>query len=258
MSKQTVKNVKLNQTELEQTMKERMEIKPDPSAIPNLDELFKKTQKLLLECQNDLKDVEKEENELTREIDKLEKNKDTCEKELLTFKKEKLDVTEQLTVLEKEITACNNDEEKQEIIKMKDELNELSKQIDQDYLEKENQINQLKKEIKIKTKKIKNEMEPLKKRRSEIETRITRKYLMEIPKNIIDLMLEKCRFENLERLRGMFNMLKPVQQGLVDIESAQKNFNEKLNNEYVYPKFGGKAEFEKQMANESKIKSKKK
>lgn len=92
-----------------------------------------------------------------------------------------------------------------------------------------------------------------KRKRSEIEKDITRQYLMDVPKNMIDLMLDDKRDENLEKIKKMFDMLRTVQTGKVNIETAQQLFNEKLNNEYVYPKFGSKEEFEKAMAKGAKI-----
>lgn len=65
---------------------------------------------------------------------------------------------------------------------------------------------------------------------------------------IINLMLEPERYENLEKLLDMFDNLKKVKQGKVSVQDAHKNWCEKMNQEYVYSKHGGKQNFEKKMA----------
>lgn len=81
-----------------------------------------------------------------------------------------------------------------------------------------------------------------------VETKICVKYNTQIPIKIINLMLEEQRYDNLDKLLDMFDRLKDVQKGKADIVQAQQSFGEKLNEQYVYPKFGGKEGFEKKMA----------
>lgn len=84
-----------------------------------------------------------------------------------------------------------------------------------------------------------------------VETQICQKYNNEIPIKIINLMLEEdpqTRYDNLADLMDMFDRLRGVKEGRTEIVQAQQAFNEKLNEKYVYPKFGGKEAFEKKMA----------
>jgi hypothetical protein len=89
-------------------------------------------------------------------------------------------------------------------------------------------------------------------KRKKTETRLSQKYNNDISSaKIISLMLADDRYENLDRLLDMFDRLEEVKKGRVEINDAQRNFGEKLNEKYVYPKFGGKEEFEKKMAEEA-------
>jgi hypothetical protein len=103
------------------------------------------------------------------------------------------------------------------------------------------------------------EMQELeKKNRSEFEKILTHKYYEDISSiKIINLMLEPERYENLEKLLDMFERLKNVKSGKLNIQDAHKNWCEKMNEEYVYSKHGGKENFEKVMRetqNKSKTK----
>jgi chromosome segregation ATPase len=182
----------------------------------------------------------------------LEKNKLENENQIKELENEKKEIEYQL----QELSEPENNEI-DDIIELKEDMKNLLKKIENEKNEFEQNIKEIQKKIREEKKNIKDPMEKVKKQRSDIEGMITRKYLMEMPKNIIDLMLEKDRDANFVKLNGMFNMLRPVQNGSVDIETAQQSFNEKLNNEYVYPKFGGKEGFEKAMANEANINAKK-
>lgn len=100
------------------------------------------------------------------------------------------------------------------------------------------------------------EMQNLEKtNKKEFEKILTHKYYEKIESiKIINLMLEPERYENLEKLLDMFDNLKKVKQGKTDIQNAHKNWCEKMNEEYVYSKHGGKANFEKKMAEMEKEK----
>jgi len=83
--------------------------------------------------------------------------------------------------------------------------------------------------------------------KKEFEKILAHKYMSDIPLSIINLMLEEQRYEHLERLLNMFDQLRKIKKGDVNIEDAQKNFSEQLNEEYLYKKFGSKENFEKKM-----------
>jgi uncharacterized Ntn-hydrolase superfamily protein len=93
------------------------------------------------------------------------------------------------------------------------------------------------------------EMQQLEKtNRKEFEKILTHKYYSDISSiKIINLMLEPARYENLEKLLDMFERLKQVKNGNLNIQDAHKNWCEKMNEEYVYSKHGGKENFEKVM-----------
>ncbi len=82
--------------------------------------------------------------------------------------------------------------------------------------------------------------------KNEFEKILTHKYHENIPSfKIINLLLEPERYENLDKLLDMFERLKNIKNGNLDIQKAHKDWCEKMNEEYVYPKHGGKANFEK-------------
>jgi chromosome segregation ATPase len=255
---QNLSNVQLNKDEMDHYMKEAMSIKADPNVIPDMDKLYKKVQKMGEECKMVLKDIEPEERKLEKETKRLEKYKLENETELERMEKEKEEVTEQLKdldALENEEIENNEskDQEESDAMKdLKDELEELLDQIEKD----KTKIKQNLKEIKQQTKSMKEPIEKLKKYRDNIEGAITRKYIIDegIPVKLIGLMLEKERDKHLADFKNMCNVLKPVKKGQVNVDTAKKNFDEGLAGEYVYPKFGGKEQFEKVMANESTTK----
>jgi DNA repair exonuclease SbcCD ATPase subunit len=259
---QYLSNVQLDKEEMDHYMKEAMSVKADPKAIPDMDKLYKKVQKLGDECRYVLKELETEERKFEKEIKRLEKYKLENESELERMEKEKDEVTEQLkelNILENEDARDNeskNQDEVNAIKELKNELEELLDQIEKD----KTKVKQNLKEIKQETKNMKDPKEQLKKRRDEIEGAITRKYITDesIPIKLIGLMLEKERDKHLEDFKKMCDVLKPVKKGQINIDTAKKCFDEGLAGEYVYPKFGGKEQFEKVMANESATKINKK
>lgn len=71
--------------------------------------------------------------------------------------------------------------------------------------------------------------------------------------SIFKLLLDReHREENVCKLIDIFSALKRVKSGEVDIKDATSDFQEGMNNEYIYPKFGGKEKFEKKMASDAK------
>jgi len=85
----------------------------------------------------------------------------------------------------------------------------------------------------------------------EFERQVYAKFNTILPMSIINLLVEGDRYEHLERLLEMCNTLKKVKNGELDIHEEHGKFSEKLNTEYLYPKFGGKENFEKEMKKQS-------
>jgi hypothetical protein len=73
-----------------------------------------------------------------------------------------------------------------------------------------------------------------------------------LPINIINLLLEDDRYEHLDMLLNMCDTLKQVKDGKMDIHQEHAKFSEKLSEKYVYPKFGGKENFENEMMKKPK------
>lgn len=66
--------------------------------------------------------------------------------------------------------------------------------------------------------------------------------------SIFKLLLDKeHREENVCKLIDIFTTLNKIKSGSLDIKKATDDFHEEQNHEYIYPKFGGKEEFEKEM-----------
>jgi hypothetical protein len=97
------------------------------------------------------------------------------------------------------------------------------------------------------------EMQNLQKtNKKEYERILTHKYYGSIGSTkIINLMMEprtkKERESNLHKLLDMFERFEKVKKNEVNIQDAYKEWCEKMNEEYVYSKHGGKENFEKIM-----------
>lgn len=94
------------------------------------------------------------------------------------------------------------------------------------------------------------EMQRLEKKdKQEFERIVYGQYNSKLPMKIIGLMVEseETREDNLNRLCDLFDVLGKVKRGERDIHEEHKDYCEKLNNIYVYPKFGGKEGFENKM-----------
>jgi len=63
---------------------------------------------------------------------------------------------------------------------------------------------------------------------------------------------EDKRAENLDKLFNMLTKLKNVEMGKSNVEKEFVKVRDELANEYLYPKFGGKQQFEKAMAEDLK------
>ena len=83
--------------------------------------------------------------------------------------------------------------------------------------------------------------------KKDFEKLVYSKYNGYLPMKVIKLMLDPDKYEHLSRLLDMFDSLNDVKHGRKNIQDAYDNFNEKLNEKYIYPDFGGKEEFEKTM-----------
>lgn len=81
----------------------------------------------------------------------------------------------------------------------------------------------------------------------EFERQIYTKFNTILPITIINLLVENNRYEHLNRLLEMCNTLKKVKNGELNIHEEHAKFSENLNDEYLYPQFGGKENFEKEM-----------
>jgi len=77
--------------------------------------------------------------------------------------------------------------------------------------------------------------------KDEYERIVIFKYQDKIPYNIIRLLLEDIK--NLGKLITMFETLTNIKKGNLDIEKEYDKFGENLNEEYLYPQFGGKDKF---------------
>lgn len=81
---------------------------------------------------------------------------------------------------------------------------------------------------------------------------------LDIPLGLVRLLLEReNRDKNLKKTCEMIETLIRVKEGQADIDKEFETFNENLNQELVYPQFGGKEAFEKALINDAKKKSKK-
>jgi hypothetical protein len=79
------------------------------------------------------------------------------------------------------------------------------------------------------------------------ETEIFTKYNDVLPMKIITLLIDKNRYANLEQLLDMLETLSQIKKGNKDLNEETQKFNEKQNETFVYPKFGGKDNFEQMM-----------
>ena len=95
-------------------------------------------------------------------------------------------------------------------------------------------------ELKRKTAKLRKSAD---KKKEDFESIIFGKYNSRLPMKIISLMIERERYENLNELLDMFEVLKDVKAGKKDINDEAEKFGEKNRSKYVYPTFGGKDGF---------------
>jgi len=93
--------------------------------------------------------------------------------------------------------------------------------------------------------------------KAEFDTLVYGRYNDIVPMKIISLMVDENRYENLDGLLDMFDILNDVKSGKKNIQEEAEKFGEKQNAKYVYPQFGGKENFEKMMAKKTKKKFKK-
>jgi len=74
------------------------------------------------------------------------------------------------------------------------------------------------------------------------------KYRDYMPSKIIDLLIEN-HTENLQKLITMFETLNGIKAGELDMKTEYEKFTENVNEEYLYPSFGGKDKFRERMKN---------
>jgi hypothetical protein len=70
---------------------------------------------------------------------------------------------------------------------------------------------------------------------------------------VFKLLLEKKhRAQNVNKLITLFSQLQSAKSGETTLDAVYADYTEGLNNEYIYPKFGGKEQFEQTMKNKHK------
>jgi hypothetical protein len=103
--------------------------------------------------------------------------------------------------------------------------------------------------------------EPMKemkiKNNDEFERVIIFKYQNDIPYRIISLLFENQE-KFLPELIDMFEILLKIKSGKADCKTEYEKFGESKNEEYIYPKFGGKEKFYQFCYDEQQKKNKQK
>lgn len=92
------------------------------------------------------------------------------------------------------------------------------------------------------------------KKKEEFENIVYGKFNSKLPMKVISLLIEQERYENLNELLDMFEILKDIKNGKRDINVEAERFGEKNRSKYVYPQFGGKENFIKTMSQPQKKK----
>lgn len=92
------------------------------------------------------------------------------------------------------------------------------------------------------------------KKKEEYEALVYGKFNSKLPMKIISLLVEPERYDNLNELLDMFEVLKDVKSGKKNIEEEAEKFGEKNRSKYVYPKFGSKQNFIDAMSKPTKPK----
>lgn len=78
---------------------------------------------------------------------------------------------------------------------------------------------------------------------------LNNKYGDDVPYSMLKILLDiDNREENVERFLDMIEMLKQAKRGEYDLEVAEKDFTDKINERYLYNKYGGREKFEKALA----------
>lgn len=86
-----------------------------------------------------------------------------------------------------------------------------------------------------------------------IKMHLNNKYADTVPLGIITLLMdERNRNEHIDRLLRVFDSLRKAKGGEIDIDAAEKNLTDDVNERYVYSKYGSKEAFEKALADEVK------
>lgn len=92
----------------------------------------------------------------------------------------------------------------------------------------------------------------------EFETRLYGMYNAKLPMKVISLMTEADRYDNLDELINMFDVLNDIKEGKKNMQEEFEKFNEGLNKKYLYDPHGGKENFEKTFATQTVPEKKKK
>lgn len=78
---------------------------------------------------------------------------------------------------------------------------------------------------------------------------LNNKYVETVPYSMIKLLMDvDNRVENVERVLDMISMLIEAKKGNYDLEKAEKDFTDKINERYLYSKYGSRENFENALA----------
>lgn len=78
---------------------------------------------------------------------------------------------------------------------------------------------------------------------------LNNKYADNVPYSMLKILLDiENREENVERILDMINMLRKAKTGNYNLEVAEKDFTDKVNERFLYNKYGGRENFEKALA----------
>lgn len=84
-----------------------------------------------------------------------------------------------------------------------------------------------------------------------VRTMLCNRYAETVPYGVISLLLDRVnRYENVERLMRMFEMMNNAKCGRSTLEEVEKDFTEEINQRYIYSKYGSKEKFESELQKE--------
>jgi hypothetical protein len=82
-----------------------------------------------------------------------------------------------------------------------------------------------------------------------IMNELNNKYYKTVPYPMLKLLMDfENREENVERILRILDTLVEAKQGKINLEDAEKNLTDEVNERYVYRKYGSKENFEYELA----------